>query len=485
VTGKKTGKRKKKAESEAKRAKAEEILEEITRPDKLVERVMKSTRRKIPEELREELRRALLREVLEFGVEEEEALKEKLDEFIDKARKIIAISEVAKEVLPEGLYLELVTSLFRTNTRIELDDDELRTIRDDAIRTYLRSIVDPGEPVGTVAAQSIGEPGTQMTLRTFHYAGVKELNVTLGLPRLIELVDARKTPETPMMEIHLDEEHKYDREKAIEVARKIEMTRIENVVDVVDISIATKQLVIKLDPVMLQDKGLTRDDIIRVLSKSKSLAGKVNPDPDDPYTIVIDMPTKDPIKAQKFRDRILRMKIKGIKDIKKVIPQKRKDPETGKEYYVLITDGTNLAAVMKVEGVDPTRTKSNSIHEIENVLGIEAAREALVREIKNTLEEQGLDVDIRHIMLLADMMTRTGVVRQIGRHGVAGEKPSVLARAAFEVTVKHLFDASARSEVDLIRGVTENVIIGQLAPVGTAKVQLKMDPTKIKPLSKR
>jgi len=485
MTGKKTSKKKKKAETEARKAKTEEILEEITRPDKLVEHVMKSTRRKIPEELREEIRRALLREVLDFGVEDEEALKEKLNEFIDKAKKIITTSEIAKEVLPEGIYLELVTSLFRVNTRIELDDDELRIIRDDAIRTYLRSIVDPGEPVGTVAAQSIGEPGTQMTLRTFHYAGVKELNVTLGLPRLIELVDARKTPETPMMEIHLDEEHKYDREKAIEVARKIEMTRVENVVDVVDISIATKQLVIKLDPVMLQDKGLTRDDIIRVLSKSKSLAGKVKPDPEDPYTIIIDMPTKDPIKAQKFRDRILRMKIKGIKDVKKVIPQKRKDPETGKEYYVLITDGTNLAAVMKVEGVDPTRTKSNSIHEIENVLGIEAAREALVREIKNTLDEQGLDVDIRHIMLLADMMTRTGVVRQIGRHGVAGEKPSVLARAAFEVTVKHLFDASARGETDLIRGVTENVIIGQLAPVGTAKVQLKMDPTKIKPLSKR
>ncbi len=485
MTGKKTSKKKKKTETEAKRAKTEKILEEITRPDKLVERVMKLTRRKIPEELREEIRRALLREVLDFSVEDEDALKEKLNEFIDKAKKIIAISEVAREVLPEGIYLELVTSLFRVNTRIELDDDELRTIRDDVVRTYLRAIVDPGEPVGTVAAQSIGEPGTQMTLRTFHYAGVKELNVTLGLPRLIELVDARKTPETPMMEIHLDEEHKYDREKAIEVARRIEMTRIENVVDVVDISIATKQLVIKLDPIMLQDKGLTRDDIIRVLSKSKSLAGKVNPDPDDPYTIIIDMPTKDPIKAQKFRDRILRMKLKGIKDIKKVIPQKRKDPETGREYYVLITDGTNLAAVMKVEGVDPTHTKSNSVHEIENVLGIEAAREALVREIKNTLDEQGLDVDIRHIMLLADMMTRTGVVRQIGRHGVAGEKPSVLARAAFEVTVKHLFDASARGEVDLIRGVTENVIIGQLAPVGTAKVQLKMDPTKIKPLSKR
>ena len=96
------------------------------------------------------------------------------------------------------------------------------------------------------------------------------------------------------------------------------------------------------------------------------------------------------------------------------------------------------------------------------------------------LDEQGLDVDIRHIMLLADLMTRTGVLRQVGRHGIAGEKPSVMARAAFEVTVKHLFDASARGELDLIQGVTENVIIGQPAPVGTAVVQLKMDPTKIK-----
>ncbi len=465
-------------------AKAEEVIEEIVKPERLVDEVMSEARKRIPEELREDVRKALLKEVVEYGVESKEELSERLNEFVNKARKVISISKVAREVLPEGIYLELITTLFRNMLEIDITDDELRRIRDDVISTYLRSIVDPGEPVGTVAAQSIGEPGTQMTLRTFHYAGVKELNVTLGLPRLIELVDARKTPETPIMEIHLDEEHKYDKEKAIEVARRIEMTRIENVVDVVDISIATKQLIIRLDPSMLQDKGLTRDDIIKTLSKSKSLAGKVKPDPDDPYTIIIDMPTKDPIKAQKFRDRILRVKLKGIKDIKKVIPQRRKDPETGREYYVLITDGTNLAAVMKVEGVDPTKTKSNSIHEIENVLGIEAAREALVREIKHTLDEQGLDVDIRHIMLLADMMTRTGVVRQIGRHGIAGEKPSVLARAAFEVTVKHLFDASARGEVDGIKGVTENVIIGQLAQVGTAKVQLKMDPTKIKPLGR-
>ncbi|MGC8975138.1 MAG: DNA-directed RNA polymerase subunit A'', partial [Thermoprotei archaeon] len=113
---------------------------------------------------------------------------------------------------------------------------------------------------------------------------------------------------------------------------------------------------------------------------------------------------------------------------------------------------------------------------------VEAAREALIREIKNTLNEQGLDVDLRHVMLVADIMTRSGSVRPIGRHGVVGEKPSILARAAFEVTVKNLFDASIRGETDNIVGVAENVIIGQLAPIGTALVELKMNPTKIKTL---
>ncbi len=493
MTAKKSSKKKskerpkppKKPKEEAKKEQvmAKEIIEEISKPAKIVDKVL-SRFKKIPEELRESIRQVLLKEVMELGIEDEKWVSSRIKDLQKIANEIVKVTSTAKEVLPEGIYLEMLNELFKVATEIVLSKEELETIRDDVVKTYLRSIVDPGEPVGTVAAQSIGEPGTQMTLRTFHYAGVRELNVTLGLPRLIELVDARKTPETPMMEIHLDEEYKYSEEKAIEVARRIEMTKLENVTSAVDIDLFNNQLIIILDPEMLEDKGLTRDEIIKILSKSKTLAGKVKPDEEDPNVIIIDMPkTYDIIKAQKFRERIMRMKLKGIKDIKKVIPQRRRDPETGKEYFVLITDGTNLAAVLKVEGVDPTKTKSNSVHEIESVLGIEAARETLIREIKNTLNEQGLDVDIRHIMLLADMMTRTGVVRQIGRHGIAGEKPSVLARAAFEVTVKHLFDASARGETDLIQGVTENVIIGQPAPVGTALVQLKMDPTKIKKLS--
>jgi len=463
----------------------EEVIEEISKPGTLVDKVL-SRFKKVPEELKPAIRQILINEVIEGRLTEESEISSRFKELRKIADKVIKVTEKAKEVLPEGIYLELLNELFRTASKVELSDEEMEEIRDDAIRTYLRALVDPGEPVGTVAAQSIAEPGTQMTLRTFHYAGVRELNVTLGLPRLIELVDARKSPETPMMEIHLDEEHKYDRDKALEVARKIEMTKLETVTASADIDLFSNQLVITLDPDMLQDKGLTREDIIKVLTKSKTLAGKVKPDPEDPNVIVIDMPKNyDIIKAQKFRDRIFRMKLKGVKGINKVIAQRRKDEETGKYYYVLITDGTNLSAVLKVDGVDPTKTKSNSIHEIESVLGIEAAREALIREIKDTLEEQGLDVDIRHIMLLADMMTRTGSLRQIGRHGIAGEKPSVLARAAFEITVKNLFDAGASGEIDSIRGVAENVIIGQVAPVGTALVELRMNPTKIKkPLNK-
>lgn len=379
--------------------------------------------------------------------------------------------EFAKSLLPTKVFNELYEKL----SKLQITEDEKQEIVKLTIREYISSLIEPGEAIGTVTAQSVGEPGTQMTLRTFHYAGVRELNVTLGLPRLIELVDARRIPETPIMVIYLDEEHRYDREKALEVARRIEATKLENVVSRVDIDLATSTIVIDLDSDMLKDKGLTRDDVIKALSKVKAIAQGIRVDEADENRIYVELPPNyDFMKIQKLRDRLLKLKLKGIKSINRVIVQRR-----GGE-YVLITDGTNLEAVLKVEGVDPRRVFTNSIHEIENVLGIEAARQALINEIHNVLEEQGLDVDIRHIMLVADIMTSTGVVRQIGRHGVAGEKQSVLARAAFEVTVKYLFDAAARGEVDELRGVAENVIVGQIAPVGTSLVNLIMNPAMIK-----
>jgi len=388
--------------------------------------------------------------------------REELDEVLSPAKKL----------LPVRIYNEFYEKI----KNLPLTKEELQKIVKLLINEYLSSLIEPGEPIGTVTAQSVGEPGTQMTLRTFHYAGVRELNVTLGLPRLIELVDARKIPETPIMMIYLDEEHKYDREKALEVARRIEATKLEDVVAKVDIDLVTSTIIVELDPEMMSDKGISRDDVVKSLEKIKAISHNVRPDELDENTIYIEIPPNyDFMKIQKLRDRLLKIKLKGIKGINRVIVQRR-----GNE-YVLITDGTNLESVLKVKGIDPRRVFTNSIHEVERVLGIEAARQALINEIHNVLEEQGLDVDIRHVMLIADMMTLTGTVKQIGRHGIAGEKPSVLARASFEITVKHLFDASARGEVDELKGVAENVIVGQLVPVGTNIVSLVMNPTLAKP----
>jgi DNA-directed RNA polymerase subunit A" len=396
-------------------------------------------------------------EVMSVGISREE-----LDEVLLPAKKL----------LPVRVYSEFYEKV----KDLPLTKEELQRIVKLLINEYLSSLIEPGEPIGTVTAQSVGEPGTQMTLRTFHYAGVRELNVTLGLPRLIELVDARKIPETPIMIIYLDEEHRYDREKALEVARRIEATKLEDIVAKVDIDLVTLTIIIELDPEMMSDKGISRDDVVKSLEKIKAISHNVRPDEHDENKIYIEIPSNyDFMKIQKLRDRLLKIKLKGIKGINRVIVQRR-----GNE-YVLITDGTNLESVLKVKGVDPRRVFTNSIHEVERVLGIEAARQALINEIHNVLEEQGLDVDVRHVMLIADMMTLTGTVKQIGRHGIAGEKPSVLARASFEITVKHLFDASARGEVDELKGVAENVIVGQLIPVGTNIVSLVMNPTLAKP----
>ena len=162
--------------------------------------------------------------------------------------------------------------------------------------------------------------------------------------------------------------------------------------------------------------------------------------------------------------------VKGIPDIRRALVTE----EIGAHAWVIRTDGSNLSKVLEIFGVDPTRTTTNHVHEVAKTLGIEAARNAIIKEALGVLEEQGLDVDIRHVMLVADIMTATGDVRQIGRHGISGEKTSVLARAAFEITVPNIVDAAIKGEDDPLKGVTENVIAGQSIPIGTGLVDLYM-----------
>jgi DNA-directed RNA polymerase subunit A' len=169
-----------------------------------------------------------------------------------------------------------------------------------------------------------------------------------------------------------------------------------------------------------------------------------------------------------LRNKLLGLRVAGIKDIKNLTIVK-KDSE-----WIIQTSGSNLGKVFKIPGVDTTRTTTNNIWEIAAVIGIEAARSTLINEITHTLDEQGLEVDIRHIVLVSDLMSSTGVLKSIGRHGIAGTKESVLARAAFEITVPTIAKASVTGEIEQLKGVTENVIVGLPVPVGTGMIQLYM-----------
>jgi len=334
------------------------------------------------------------------------------------------------------------------------------------IDLFERAMVEPGESVGVVTAQSIGEPGTQMTLRTFHFAGVKERNVTLGLPRLIELVDARKKPVTPTMDIYLDEDHRLSREKALEVAKRIIFTRISDLVSKVDTDYSGV-LTFNFSEKKITDRGTSMSEIQEVLKSSKKRYD-ISVD-ENSFVIRISMSEEpDAQTLLTLRNKLLNGRVKGVPDIERVTIVKQNDE------WVIQTSGSNLAKVILVEGVDLSRIATNNVFEIWQTLGIEAARTALVKEITNTLEEQGLEVDIRHIMLVADLMTSKGYLQQIGRHGIAGTKTSVLARAAFEITVPTIAKASLEGQIEPLRGVTENVIVGATVPVGTGMIDLYM-----------
>ncbi|WP_101295418.1 DNA-directed RNA polymerase subunit A'' [Halegenticoccus soli] len=348
---------------------------------------------------------------------------------------------------------------------------------------YLDTRVDPLDPVGTVSAQSIGEPGTQMTMNTFHYAGVAEIDVTQGLPRLIELVDARKTPDTPMMTVYLEDEaqneegvpYATDRERAHEVVWAIESTKILALGDV-STNVADMLVRVDLNEETLMERWPRADSVDEVATEIAETIEDALGVTTRRSGTVIEFGPEQPSYRELLQlvERLREIVFKGIEDVTRVVIRKEKTGDEEEE-FVLYTEGSAFGDVLAIDGVDATRTTCNNIHEIYRNLGVEAAREAIIEETMETLEEQGLDdVNIRHLMLVADIMTNRGTIESIGRHGISGSKESVLARAAFEVTVNHLLDAAIHGEEDDLNGVIENVIVGKPVAIGTGDVNLKM-----------
>lgn len=352
----------------------------------------------------------------------------------------------------------------------EITDAQFKEILDRVNKEYQSTRIEPCEAVGVIAAQSIGEPGTQMTMRTFHYAGVAEINVTLGLPRLIEIMDARKEPSTPTMTVYLEPEYGVDRDKAREVSWQIEAAPLHEFGDITT-DMENMHVIVHLNTKVCDKRKISPKEIMEVAPLKirdrrhyRDFEYEINEE-----TATIIFTPKDRESYQnlfQLAEHVRNVIVQGIDDILRVVVRK----ETGE--YILYTEGSNLKDVFDIAGVDTTRTRTNNISEIAQVLGVEAARNAIIHEAQSTLNEQGILVDVRHIMIVADMMCMEGEVKQIGRHGIAGEKESVLSRAAFEVTVNHLLDAAVANETDELSGVTENVIVGQPIQLGTGDVKL-------------
>ena len=456
-------------------------LEEAVVEEPVVEEVAeKKTRSKKAKKEEEEVLSPVAQEILSWNLPKtlfelvrkwaESKTEEELEE-LNLEHLHARIQRLIDEKMPVSTTTDLVKILIsKQDAGKTVTDEQFEEIITRIKREFQMTRVQPCEAVGINAAHSIGEPGTQMTMRTFHFAGVAEINVTLGLPRLIEIMDARKEPSTPTMTIFLDEDYRESRDKAREVSWKIEAAPLHEFGDI-ETDIAEMCVLVQVNKDVCKKRKIALSEVLAKAPqkiRDKRHYREFEVETDEVEGILKFIPKNEDSYQNLFQlaEHVRQVIVQGIDDIRRVVVRKENDE------YILHTEGSNLKDVFEIEGVDCKRTKTNNIAEITSTLGIEAARAATIDEAYATLKEQGISVDRRHIMLVADIMCMDGEVKQIGRHGIAGEKESVLSRASFEVTVNHLLDAAIAHEFDELSGVTENVIVGQPIQLGIGDVKL-------------
>ena len=324
----------------------------------------------------------------------------------------------------------------------------------DVTNLHTKGKINPGESIGIVTAQSLGEPSTQMVLRTFHFAGVSEMQITQGLPRLIEIFDARKKPSSPKMEIYLNREFNNEKEARI-LAEKIKEITITDISSEIKLDFGNKKIEIKIDKEGLRR---THSSIKNIVKKLLDLGYKIREKTD---SLILDVSESDFKGIYKLKEKLKKTIISGIKGIKQILIVKR-----GKD-FVILTLGTNLKKILALKEINKDKIISNDFNEIAGILGIEAARQLIIDEILEVLKTQGLDIDIRHLRLMADAMVHTGEVKGVTRMGIIAQKSSILARATFETPVKQFVNATIKGSKDKLLSVIENIILNQPVPVGT------------------
>ncbi|KAF6000813.1 DNA-directed RNA polymerase [Cyanidiococcus yangmingshanensis] len=399
-------------------------------------------------------------------------------------------------------------------------------------RKLQRALIQPGTAVGAIAAQSIGEPSTQMTLKTFHFAGVASMNITQGVPRIKELVNATRHISTPLVTAALD---KVPNRSTLELARavrtRLECRRLGQVVRYGEIRWQRQDAYLDyvLDEVFAQEQGLVvgvnkalkREDAVEVPLLRRLRAQLHWPAPDPTQrpisssglrihrevdgtvhlqvwpTAAADCGTRSARRSSLFSDRrtsfqdierelsqlqrrLLELVVSGLPSIRRVVLSQLPPSASVSDGFSLdhassvqlLAESEDMRSIMNTEGVDPTRVFCNHVLVVERVLGIEAARTTMVKEILETMAAHGVTVDARHVNLLADMMTFGGEVLGITRFGIGKMRQSTLMLASFEKTVDHLFEAALRTRSDRIQGVSERVIMGRPVPLGTGMVSV-------------
>ena len=357
------------------------------------------------------------------------------------------------------LPVPIIENIKKIAEKYKLTDAKLKQVLDRTRKAYHNKKIEAGEAIGIITAESFGEPSTQMVLRTHHLSGVSEMNVTVGLPRLIEVFDARKEPSTPIMEIYLKEKYSTSPTKVKEIAERIKGSTLQDVASEFLLNIIDSNVEIKLSRNKLQELNINSKQISDIVQNVLKTVNVVQ----DRDSLIIKSTNKETKLSELYRlkEKCKEIHVCGLKGITQVLPIK-----IGEE-FVIYCAGSNLKDALELEEVDAKRIKTNNMYEIADILGIEAARQSIINEALKVLGEQGLHIDIRHTMFLADAMTKSGEIKGVTRSGITKQKESVLAKASFETPIQHLVAASLVGEKDVLSSVIENVMLNQPVPLGT------------------
>ncbi|KAF9034222.1 beta and beta-prime subunits of DNA dependent RNA-polymerase [Hymenopellis radicata] len=445
----------------------------------------------------------------------------------------LSLEAQSNAIMRFSMHLRATFAARKVLEQFHLNREAFEWVLGEVEAKFNQSIANPGEMCGTLAAQSIGEPATQMTLNTFHYAGVSSKNVTLGVPRLKEIINVATNIKTPSLTVYLEKEIAADQHLAKNVQQELAYTSLRTVTASVEIwydpdpsstiieedmtfveaffAIPDEEtesklhlqspwlLRLELDRAKMIDRKLTmnyvaarisdsfktdlfviwsEDNSDKLIIRCRVIAGG---DKDDEGMAGIE---EDIFLRQLENTMLNSVSLRGVKGINRVFLTKNdvvEESEDGSlvvrkdQEWVLETDGVNLKTVMCIDGVDFKRTYSNSCVEIFNVLGIEAARAAIMKELRGVIEFDGSYVNYRHLALLCDLMTQRGSLMAITRHGINRADTGALMRCSFEETVEILMEAAAVGEKDDCHGIAENVMFGQMAPMGTGAFDVALD----------